>query len=109
VNIREQKIDRIEANTTHVVDSPSATVFGGSAKDVRIKQANTVNTLISKRQGLEDVDALLKLVEMSNTQHREFFEYHLRMVQHYFAGIEKKENAKASWAEFIKYAGIMAQ
>ncbi|MEA2878934.1 MAG: hypothetical protein QOF14_4130 [Hyphomicrobiales bacterium] len=101
VNIAEQKIDRIEANTTNVSHSPGAAVVGGSATNVSQSTKVTI-------QGLQDVDALLKIVQNSSSENREFFRYHLKIVQQYLSGARSREEAKSSWVKFVEHVELIA-
>ena len=102
VNISEQKIDRLEANTTHVSHSPGAAVVGGSATNVTLSTSVAI-------QGLQDIDALMRIVEQSNHENRDFFEAHLQIVQQYLAGARTRDEAKSSWAKFVQHAGLIAK
>jgi hypothetical protein len=102
VNIAEQKIDRLEANTTHVTHSPGAAVIGGSAANVQM----STNVVV---QGLQDVDTLLRIVEQSNIQNGEILRAQLQTVQQYLAGAKSKEEGKSSWAKFVQSAGSVAK
>ena len=101
VNIGEQKIDRIEANTTHVAHSPGAAVIGGSATNV----TQSTNAIA---QGLQDISALIELIDRSNNEYKDFYIYHLKTVQQYLAGTRSKDEAKASWAKFVEYVSLLA-
>jgi uncharacterized protein DUF6232 len=101
VNIAEQKIDRLEANTAHVSHSPGAAIVGGSATNVSLSTHVIV-------QGLQDVDALLKIVERSNAANGDLLKAHLQVVQQYLAGTRTKEEAKSAWAKFVEHAGLIA-
>lgn len=101
IHIAEQKIERIEANTTHVSHSPGAAVIGGSA--VRVNQSTNVTGL-----AIQDILTLMEIVQRSNHAHKDFFEYHLDTVRRFLDGQCSKEEAKTSWAKFIQHAGQIA-
>jgi hypothetical protein len=101
INIAEQKIERIEANTTHVSHSPGAAVIGGSA--FRVNQSTNVAGL-----GTQDIIALIEIVQRSDHTHKDFYEYHLDTVKRFLEGQCTKEEAKTSWAKFLQHASQIA-
>lgn len=98
VNIAEQKIEKVEANTTTVSGSPGAAVIGGSAYNVQ--QSTNV-------QVVNDVNSLLELVERSNDQNREFFEFHLKVIKQYVEGLRPRDDAKRSWDKLNEHLGAL--
>jgi hypothetical protein len=98
----EQKIERIEANTTNVAHSPGANVIGGSANNATQTTSVTV-------QGLQDISALMALVQASNAVEAEMMRQQLDIIrQHLAGGAGSKETAKAAWERFVAHVGSIA-
>lgn len=102
INKVQQKIERIEANTTNVAHSPGANVIGGSAS----KATQTTNVTA---QGLQDITALIALVQASNAAEAQMMRQQLDIIrQHLAGGAGSKETSKAAWERFVAHVGSIA-
>jgi hypothetical protein len=97
INISNHEIKELQANTTNVINSANANVIGGNAPNAR--QSTNVVT-----QGVQNIDALISLIERSNDQYKNFFIQELETVRDYASGGRSKEEAKTSWNQVVKYA-----
>ncbi len=105
INRTEMTVDKIEANTTTVSHSPGANTIGGNAS-----QVNQTSNVVAISQGLQDISALIGLVEASNTANAAMMKAYLETVRSNLAGGSRsKEEAKSAWASFVDQAGSLAQ
>jgi hypothetical protein len=108
INIDDHRVEKVEANTTiHNLEANRTTVK--NSKNVNIGRQTGVNqSANSITQGLKDVSTLISLIERSNNDYKDFYIHHLETVRQYLAGTKSKEEATASWGEFVQYAGVLA-
>lgn len=104
INIEKQIVEKIEANTTTVSNSPGANTIGGNATNV----SQTSNVSITT-QGLQDITALIELVARSNAENTALLKVYLEEVR---AGLAKggagKADAKTAWGKFVQHVGQLA-
>jgi len=103
INIAEQKIEKVEANTTTVSHSPGANTIGGSATNV-----NQTSNVVVVAQGLQDISALIGIIETSNAQNAAMLKTHLETVRSTLAGgARSKDEARSAWSQFVEHAGSL--